>query len=445
MPEPNLIPGPGCGLSTVDSRNNGGENGPYIATLSDVPAEEPARPQSQDAIGELIAQLESLGTLNDGSSAPAGVDSLNVNLAQLSRSLNDRYEQERRMARIYERIVQGLYLDDVLDEIYESFRSIIPYNRIGCALLEDGNSKLTARWGRSDSSTIRLKPGYTAPMAGSSLLDVMASGKPRIIDDLEAYYREHPQSRSTRLILAEGVRSSLTCPLVALGAPVGFLFFSSFETNTYSYRHQDVFLRLAAVVSTLVVKARLFQELADLNKQLSLARDQLQWQATHDGLTSLLNRSAMWDELVSRTQRATVRQQMITVLLCDLDRFKLINDTYGHQAGDAVLVEVARRLSEALPAGAMLGRYGGEEFLVVADVESVEAAQVVAESMREVIGASPVHSPPWVFDITVSIGMVTGIPSPGQTSADLVRWADIALYQAKDSGRNCVVSGSWGS
>ena len=422
-----------------------GENPPGMATLGHVTADESFPEPGSDAIGELIAQLESLGTLPGATSDPTGIDGLSVNLAMLSRSLSDRYEQERRMARIYERIVQGLYLDDVLDEIYESFRSIIPYNRIGCALLEDGNTKLTARWGRSDSAMIRLKPGFTAPMAGSSLLEVLESGRPRIIDDLEAYFRDNPCSRSTRLVLAEGVRSSLTCPLVALGAPVGFLFFSSFEPYTYSHRHQDVFVRLAAVVSTLVEKARLFQDLADLNKQLSLARDQLQWQATHDGLTSLLNRSAMWDELVSRTQRATVRGQMIAVLLCDLDRFKLINDTYGHQAGDAVLVEIARRLTEALPAGAMLGRYGGEEFLVVADVEGPAEAAALAESMREIVADSPVHSPPWVFDITISIGLVAGVPTPGQTSADLVRWADIALYQAKDAGRDCVISGAWGS
>ena len=424
---------------------SGGEVTPGPATLCTVVADDSFHEAPSDAMGDLIAQLESLGSVANRGAHHSGIDDLSVNLAVLSRSLSERYEQERRMARIYERIVQGLYLDDVLDEIYESFRSIIPYNRIGCALLEDGNTKLTARWGRSDSAVIRLKPGFTAPMAGSSLTAVLESGKPRIIDDLAAYSREHPKSRSTRLVLAEGVRSSLTCPLVALGAPVGFLFFSSFEVNAYSHRHQDVFLRLAAVVSTLVEKARLFQDLADLNKQLSIARDQLQWQATHDGLTSLLNRNAMWDELLSRTQRATVQHRMIAVLLCDLDRFKLINDSHGHQVGDAVLVEIARRLNAVLPAGAMLARYGGEEFLVVAGVDGADEASELAESLRESVADSPVHAPPWTLDITVSIGLVSGIPTPGQTSADLVRWADVALYRAKDAGRNCVVSGTWGS
>jgi hypothetical protein len=108
----------------------------------------------------------------------------------------------------------GLLLDQVLDYVFESFDPIIPYDRIGVTLLEDDGNVARAHWARSRASKIRLKNGYSAPMAGSSLRAIIETGEPRILNDLEAYLREHPGSVSTRTIVSEGMRSSLTCPLM---------------------------------------------------------------------------------------------------------------------------------------------------------------------------------------------------------------------------------------
>jgi len=111
-----------------------------------------------------------------------------------------------------------------------------------------------------------LKEGYTAPIAGSSLERIILSGRPRILNDLEQYAREHPDSESTQLILKEGVRSSLTCPLMAAGKPIGFIFFSSCQPCAYSNQHIEIFQQLAGQVALITEKSRMYQQVLELNE-----------------------------------------------------------------------------------------------------------------------------------------------------------------------------------
>jgi hypothetical protein len=186
-------------------------------------------------------------------------------LQVLSSSLETRFEQLRRLSTVTAQINAGLLLDDVLEYVFEAFATLIPYDRIGCSLLERGDTIVRARWARSRVRAPVLKQGYAAPLHGSSLEAILETGQPRILNDLEAYLAAHPDSESTRLIVREGVRSSLTCPLVAMGHPIGFLFFSSETRDTYRDAHVDVYLQLAGQLSTIVEKGRLYQQLLELN------------------------------------------------------------------------------------------------------------------------------------------------------------------------------------
>lgn len=187
-------------------------------------------------------------------------------LSELGHVLERQFQQMRTVAGVTAQINAGLLLDEVLDHVYTSFRPLIPYDRIGLSLLEQDDQLVRARWARSDRDGLRIARGYSARMAGSSLERVMRTGEPRILDDLEAYLREHPGSDSTRLIVAEGVRSSLTCPLVSNGKPIGFLFFSSREPSTYQRIHVELFMEIAGQLALIVEKSRLYQRLLELDQ-----------------------------------------------------------------------------------------------------------------------------------------------------------------------------------
>lgn len=190
------------------------------------------------------------------------ISRLAASLRELAASLARRQREIETLHRITTRINAGLMLDEILDGVYNDFREVIPYERIGFALLEDGGKVVRARWARTSLPAVHLKRGYSAPMAGSSLETIMQTGQPRIINDLVQYLRRKPESESTRLIVNEGIRSSLTCPLIANGVPVGFIFFSSVKANAYTNEHVERYMQIAEQLSVIVEKGNLVSQLA---------------------------------------------------------------------------------------------------------------------------------------------------------------------------------------
>jgi diguanylate cyclase (GGDEF)-like protein len=172
-------------------------------------------------------------------------------------------------------------------------------------------------------------------------------------------------------------------------------------------------------------------------RALEEARAALWQQATHDSLTGLPNRSRVLEILITAMTDALEHGQPLAVALIDLDNFKRINDHYGHLAGDAVLIESAVRLREALPSGAALGRYGGEEILVVIPGATPNDAAPF-EALRQYIAQNPFDGDGVHLDVTCSIG-VTWLRPQDLGAFDLIRRADAALYVAKTAGRNRVV------
>ncbi len=199
-------------------------------------------------------------------SPPDDIAALGAALAHLAGHLERRFAEVHAVRAVGEEVAAGLLLDDVCDRVYESFRELIPYCRLGLALLDDAGTQVVARWARSEAVEPRLRAGFRAPLAGSSLQEVLESGRPRILNDLKDHLREHPASASTRLILDEGIRSSLTCPLLVRGKAVGFLFFSSDQPGAYEDAHVDLFEQIAGQVAAVVEKTRLYEDLLALNQ-----------------------------------------------------------------------------------------------------------------------------------------------------------------------------------
>lgn len=223
---------------------------------------------NDDRINKYIAVAEELKNGRYNIQIPAESDNddlgrLGKVLQDLASALERRYREIQKLDQITWDINAGLLLDEILENVYRDFREIIPYNRIGFSLLEDDGRIIRSHWAKSDQPKISLDVGYEAELEGSSLQQIMQTGRPRIINDLLEYARLKPNSDSTRLILEEGIRSSLTCPLIANGVPVGFIFFSSIELKTYAKIHIQNFMRIAGQLAVIVEKGRLVSELAE--------------------------------------------------------------------------------------------------------------------------------------------------------------------------------------
>jgi len=182
------------------------------------------------------------------------------------------------------------------------------------------------------------------------------------------------------------------------------------------------------------------QRTAELRAALIIAetaKEQLRDQAMHDGMTGFWNRRSIFEILANEITRCQKESQPLCILMADLDHFKLVNDTWGHLAGDAVLREVSDRLRQGLRRFEAVGRYGGEEFLILLPVCPFPIALRRAEELRLAVqaGMIPISGKEEIA-VTCSIGVAQY--TPGCSVEELIGKADAALYAAKSGGRNCV-------
>lgn len=182
------------------------------------------------------------------------------------------------------------------------------------------------------------------------------------------------------------------------------------------------------------------QRILSLEDRLVEAREEMRFKATHDTLTSLWNRGAVIALLKSELSRSIRERLPVSLLMCDIDHFKQINDIHGHLAGDEVLQEVSKRLLDSVRAYDAVGRYGGEEFLIVLGGCKRDDLKMRAEQMRIGICGSPFSTTYGSISVSLSVGAVT--IENWNISASLepfLKRADEALYRAKQAGRNRVV------
>lgn len=189
----------------------------------------------------------------------------------------------------------------------------------------------------------------------------------------------------------------------------------------------------------LQVRLRAGQRIVDLQMSLLNAREELRERAEKDLLTMLPNRPAIRGVLESEMARCHRDHRSVGIVLLDLDHFKFINDTYGHLAGDAVLRETAYRFKTNMRPYDQIGRYGGEEFLVVLPNCDLAQAHHQADRMRLILEQKPMYVDGKQLRVTASFG-VTVSDGTERPLDEYIRIADEALYMAKHQGRNCVAS-----
>lgn len=212
-------------------------------------------------------------------------------------------------------------------------------------------------------------------------------------------------------------------PLTVGGELLGLVVLHGMSANS---QHVARLLPIFANVCALGVKnAQLFQRIEEM--------------ARRDGLTGLWNRATFNESLDRLTQQARDQRHPLCVVMSDVDHFKKFNDTFGHQAGDHVLREVAKLWKAALPDSAVVARYGGEEFIAILPHANIARARELAESLREELQAIPLDFEGQELHVTASFG-IAELNRPAGDPTELVRLADEAMYAAKKSGRNKVCS-----
>lgn len=190
----------------------------------------------------------------------------------------------------------------------------------------------------------------------------------------------------------------------------------------------------------LKVRLRAGRRIVELQWELVRAREALREQATKDSLTGVWNRLSILEILERELQRSQREGTPVAVVLADLDHFKAVNDTFGHFAGDAVLREAVRRMQSCCRGYDSLGRYGGEELLLILPGCQGESAEGQAERMRAAIENTPLMLGEEPYHLTCSFGVTWSEPGKCCSPEALIRSADEALYRAKRAGRNRVIT-----
>jgi diguanylate cyclase (GGDEF)-like protein len=197
----------------------------------------------------------------------------------------------------------------------------------------------------------------------------------------------------------------------------------------------DDFLNKPLDEVQLVIRLRVAERILELYGKLYA-------EATYDRLTGVRTRATIMDYLSEQLKRGARENSSLSLIVADLDHFKQVNDTYGHPVGDVILHEAAQRMRVAIRPYDMVGRYGGEEFLIIIPNCDRSEALAIAERIRCSVYAHPVKSQAGEISMTVSLGVATGGGSVHTDPIALISAADKALYHAKKAGRNRVASHS---
>jgi diguanylate cyclase (GGDEF)-like protein/PAS domain S-box-containing protein len=280
--------------------------------------------------------------------------------------------------------------------------------------------RCTASWGENNPSIwefLALSKKISAPSGVDLPGRAWAKGAPIVVEDLTS---EQGFSR-LQSALSAGLRGALAVPIVSGGKAFGVIELFSAET----IRADESLTELLHSVSTQIGQSA----------QRKLAEDQLRFIATHDSLTDLPNRTMFNEGLRHALQQGARYKRGAAVLFIDIDRFKVVNDSLGHSAGDRLLQDCSKRLSECLRESDTVARLGGDEFVVM--VENFTAPRDAIAVAQKILAnvAKPFFVDGTEFLMSASIGIST-YPDDGTDAETLLKNADIAMYRAKDLGRN---------
>jgi len=378
---------------------------------------------------------EFLGVLNVATYRERSFSQEEVNLLNLfalqaaiairnTRILENERRQRRRaeaLAKVNAALTSSLELKPLLQRVLEAATEAIPAADRGSVLLLDaerGELVIEALYGYTDPRIYEMRFPREAGYAAKALREE----RPILIPDARA---DDEVRYDGEIAEVRAVRSAIAAPMFLHDHPVGVITLDcTRETRAFTAEDLALLKAFADQAALAIHNARLYER----EKHLAIT----------DDLTGIYNRRYALQLAEREIERARRYRRSLAMILADIDHFKRVNDTYGHLVGDEVLHELAQRCQRQLRDFDILGRYGGEEFLIVLPEANAEAALGVAERLRRAIAETPFNGGDRSIQVTLSLGVVAFT----QDHPDLNEWlkqVDAALYQAKERGRNQAV------
>jgi diguanylate cyclase (GGDEF)-like protein len=333
---------------------------------------------------------------------------------RLVASLQERNRLLEQLSRILRAISRRQQLPDILNTITAGAKELFPDDEVVGLRLRDPDDPemliLAAQTG--------MRPDLAKELWRVTVDAAGATGQAILLDDLVVMEQYATNEHNIPELAADHIQAAMAAPVHENGAVVGGLVVASYRPRVYTKRDRDVLQVFAEHVSLAVTDHRTREKMHE---------------AYHDSLTGLASRALFMDRLEQAIARAARQHTQLGVLFIDLDRFKMVNDSLGHAAGDELLIGVADRLRSCLRVTDAAARFGGDEFAVVLhDLGHAEQAVTVARRINEVLETAFVINGKEVF-VNASIG-ITFNTDGGVSAEDMMRNADLAMYQAKKTG-----------
>lgn len=319
---------------------------------------------------------------------------------------------------VIQSVVSHLNLDDLLDLIYQQVNRFMKAKTFMIASCDPGKTNWETLYLNLNGSRIENR---TFPVSAGLGGYVIETCKPLFLRNSRAVWKFYKKTGRKSMVALP--KSLMIVPLIVSERLIGIMSVQNDDFDD-AYLPEDFYLfsSIAAQVSIALENAHLFARMEQL--------------ATTDELTGLYNRRHFFTLAEIEFERAARYSKLLSVIMLDIDHFKFINDTYGHLAGDEVLAHLASITTQSLRKIDIVGRYGGEEFIILLPESGAEDACTAAERLREMIATHDTATRAGIVHITVSLG-VTTFSDSGETLETMLDRADQALYIAKERGRNC--------
>ncbi|NPV55089.1 MAG: diguanylate cyclase [Anaerolineae bacterium] len=340
-------------------------------------------------------------------SAFAGQAALALQNANLYADVIRRAEQAELLRQASSAVASALHLDEVLDRILVNLRRVVPYDSAAIFLSEEVGIRIVAARGFAQQAALL---DHIFPMDDELSNLVMSSGDAIILADALADERFNAWGGVSHTHGWIGV------PLISGGQTIGLMTIDHHEVGFFTPEDARLVQAFAGEVSIAIEKARLFTEVQRL--------------AITDPLTGLYNQRYFYEAGERELKRALKHQHPLSLIIADIDLFKQVNDTYGHQAGDQMLRRLAAALAANLRQVDILARYGGEEFAILLPETNEQGACIVAHKLREAAAAVELNIRGQMVHVSISQG-VAELQLEGETLEKLFLRADQALYHTK--------------